>query len=130
MTDTPSLYFRTRPNGATVFRVSEDPEKRRLSFMQIAVANVRTGGIRTNDTGAPNPAELEEIGEWMASKKEEMSADRRQDVLALCDSLGMAAHWIQTDASDSDIDNIEARLLLAMHDVRRTLARRKSKAET
>jgi len=44
--DLPEYYFRTRENGAAVFRVDTENRQRRIEMDQIAIVNVRNGASR------------------------------------------------------------------------------------
>ena len=56
----PDYYFRTRENGAQVFRVSTDNPQQRIEMNPIAAINIRNGEIRPHAdhllTGEDNQA--------------------------------------------------------------------------
>ena len=120
------LHFRLRPGGATVFRVAEAARDRRLEMVQIAVVNLRNETVRQSDTTPPGEAEQAEIADWIAARRARDRLSALAEIDALCDRLGLAAHWLKTDATDEEVAEVEQRLLVAMHDLRGVLVRRMS----
>lgn len=118
-----------RPNGATVFRIAENADRRRISLDQIAVVNLRTGNVRCNETDPPKDRELRAISDWISDRQAQTARDRYRGVLDLCDRLGETAHWLQTEASQEDLDRLEPLLLVALHDVRRTLMKARNRRD-
>ena len=104
MSDLPEYYFRVRESGAAVFRVDAENRQRRIEMDQIATVNVKNGEIRPN--GGRN-----------------LSAD---DLWRTVDQLNQVAHWAQSRATDQQLEAVRDALLMAMHDLRSVLIRRKS----
>ena len=126
MSDGTNLYFRVRENGATVFRIDTENRQRRLEMQQIAVANVNNGQIRPHGDSPPDAAETRAIEAWMAARRAELSERAIDDILRAIDHLNLTAHWAQTRASDEELERFTDRLLLAMHDLRTVLVRKKA----
>lgn len=124
--DLPELYFRTRETGATVFRLETDARNNRLELVAIAVANIRNGQIRPQ--GGRSLAEAEEaaIRNWMTEREAALAARRVDDIHRAIDHLNLVAAWAQQGASDDDLEAFTDPLLLAMHDLRSVLVRRKA----
>jgi hypothetical protein len=126
MDDLPPLYFRVRENGALVFRVDAGNRQRRMELVQIAVANLRNGEIRAQGERGPTEEETAAIRAWMEARAATLAARERDDVLRMVDQLNLTAQWAQTKATDDQLDAVTDALLLAMHDLRSVLVRRKA----
>jgi len=126
MTDLPEYYFRIRENGAAVFRVSTDNRQRRIEMDEIAVANVRNGNIKPHGDTVLTPADLAVIKDWIAERQAVLAERDIDDIHRAVDYLNLTTHWAQTRASDEDLDDVTDRLLLAMHDLRSVLVRKKA----
>ena len=124
---TSELYFRLRPDGATVFRVVETTREHRLDMVQIANVNLRNGTVRPAKNEDLTQTEETRIHDWIADRQAAASAKAQAQISALIDRLGLAAHWLKADATDEELAKVERPLLLAMHDVRRVIVRRKSR---
>lgn len=120
------LYFRTRENGATVFRLDTENRQRRLDMEQIAFANIRNGQIRPAGDKELTDQELAEIREWMEARQAVLAEREIDDIRRCIDYLNQTAHWLQTRASDEQLDEVTDKLLLAMHDLRTVLVRKKA----
>jgi hypothetical protein len=126
MTDLPEYYFRIRENGAAVFRVSTDNRLRRIEMDEIAVVNIRNGNIRPHGETELSPEDLSVIEAW-TEERQAVLADRDiDDIHRAVDYLNLTTHWAQTRANDEDLEDVTDRLLLAMHDLRSVLVRKKA----
>ena len=126
MTDLPDLYFRTRETGATVYRLETDNRNNRLEMTPVAVANLRNGQIRPQGGRSLSESEQTAIRAWMTAREDELAARRIDDIRRAIDHLNLVANWAQQGASDAELDAFTDRLLLAMHDLRGVLVRRKA----
>jgi hypothetical protein len=126
MTELPEYYFRVRENGAAVFRVDSENRNRRLELDQIAVVNIRNGEVKPHGERTLSEADLAAIGDWMAERTEVLARRDIDDILRTVDHLNLTAHWAQAKASDAQLDAVTDALLLAMHDLRSVLARKKA----
>lgn len=126
MTDLPDYYFRIRENGAAVFRVSTENRQRRIEMQEIAVVNIRNGNIRPHGETALDPADLSVIEDWMAERRAVLAERDIDDIHRAVDHLNLTTHWAQTRATDADLEDVTDRLLLAMHDLRTVLVRKKA----
>lgn len=124
--DLPEYYFRIRDNGAAVFRVDTENRQRRIEMDQIAVVNVKNGEIKAQGDRKLTPADLREIETWMAKRVATLAARDVDDILRTVDHLNLTTHWVQSKASDAQLDEVTDPLLLAMHDLRSVLVRKKA----
>lgn len=124
--DLPDYYFRIRENGAAVFRVDTENRQRRIEMDQIAVVNVKNGEIKPHGDRALTDADLATIRDWMAARTELLARRDIDDIHRAVDHLNLTAQWAQSKATDAQLDAVTDTLLLAMHDLRSVLVRRKA----
>jgi hypothetical protein len=125
-TDLPDYYFRVRENGATVFRVDTENRQRRIEMNQIAVVNVRNGEIKPQGDRPLTEADVAAIQGWMADRVTLLAQRDIDDIHRAVDYLNQTTHWAQAKASDEQLEDVTDRLLLAMHDLRSVLVRKKA----
>lgn len=126
MTGKSGLFFRTRENGAMVFRVDTENRQRRLELQQIAVVNIRNGNVKPQGDQMPTAAERNEIDAWIVDRRKLLALRRVDDIKRATDYLNETAQWVQSDATDEQIGQFSDDLLMAMHDLRSVLVRKKS----
>lgn len=124
--DLPDYYFRVRDNGATVFRVDTENRQRRIEMDEIATVNVRNGNVKPHNSASLTPGDMAAIRDWMAQRQEVLAARDIDDILRAVDYLNTTTHWAQTKATGEQLDRVTDALLLAMHDLRTVLVRRKA----
>lgn len=124
--DLPDYYYRIRDNGAAVFRVDTDNRNRRIEMEQIAIANTRNGEIRPHGDRKLSEADIAAIRDWLAARLEIIARREVDDILRTIDHLNLTTQWAQSRATDDQLDAVTDPLLLAMHDLRSMLVRRKS----
>jgi len=122
----PEYYFRVRENGAFVFRVDTENRQRRIEMDQIAVVNVRNGQIKPHGDRELSPADMAEIERWMAERTAMLVKRNIDDIHRAVDYLNLTTHWVNSDADDAQLEEVTDRLLLAMHDLRSVLVRKKA----
>ena len=126
MTELPEYYFRVRENGAFVYRVDTENRQRRIDMDQIAVVNTRNGQIKPHGDRELSAADMAVIEEWMAERVALLARRDLDDIHRAVDYLNLTTHWAQSKASDEDLENVTDALLLAMHDLRSVLVRKKA----
>jgi hypothetical protein len=124
--DLPDYYFRIRENGAAVFRVDTENRQRRIELEEIATVNVKNGNIKPHGDRKLTPAELAVIRDWLAERQRVLAERDVDDILRAVDHLNLTTQWAQSRASDEQLEAVTDALLLAMHDLRSTLVRRKA----
>lgn len=125
-TQLPDYYFRVRENGAVAFRVDTNNRQRRIEMDQIAVINIRNGEVRPHGGRALSDEDRRAIDVWIAERRALLAARDIDDILRTVDHLNLTAEWARTRASDADLEAVTDTLLLAMHDLRAVLVRRKA----
>ena len=128
MTDAalPELYFRIRENGAQVFRVDAESRNRRIEMDQIAVVNIRNGEIKPHGEREVSDEERARIDAWLAARKETLRARDLDDAERTVERLNLTALWMQQRATPEEIEQVADALLLAMHDLRGVIVRKKA----
>lgn len=128
MADIDNLFFRVRENGAAVFRVDSENRQRRLDMQQIAVVNIRNGEVKPHGDQVPTAAERNRIDAWMVARRKLIEERRIDDLRRTTDHLNLTAQWVQSKATDEQINQFADDLLMAMHDLRSAIVRRKADA--
>ncbi|MGR3500717.1 hypothetical protein [Pseudaestuariivita sp.] len=126
MTELPEYYFRVRDNGAFVYRVDTENRQRRIELDQIAVVNIRNGEVKPHGDTRLTDADKAEIDAWMRRRKAVLAARDIDDIRRAIDYLNTTAHWVQSKASPEQLEEITDDMLLAMHDLRTILVRKKA----
>ncbi|WP_225028820.1 hypothetical protein [Xinfangfangia pollutisoli] len=128
--DLPDYYFRIRENGAAVFKVDTENRQRRIELIEIATVNVKNGNIKPHGEGKLTAAEQQLIGDWLAKRRAVLDARDVDDILRAVDHLNLTTQWAQSKASDDQLEEVTDALLLAMHDLRAVLVRKKAERLT
>ncbi|MFY0620121.1 MAG: hypothetical protein JXQ89_00335 [Pelagimonas sp.] len=126
MGDLPEYYFRIRDNGAAVFRVDTENRQRRIEMDQIAVVNLNRMEIKPQGGQELSEADLAEIRGWMARRKALLAMRDIDDIHRAVDYLNTTTQWAQSKASPDQLEEVTDDLLLAMHDLRTVLVRKKA----
>ncbi|GAB4543142.1 MAG: hypothetical protein Tsb0024_14040 [Ruegeria sp.] len=122
----PEYYFRVRENGAAVYRIDTENRQRRIEMDQIAVVNIRNGEVKPHGQRNLTEADKTEIARWMAERKALLAQRDIDDIHRTIDHLNLTAQWAQSKATDDQLEKVTDRLLLAMHDLRSVLVRKKA----
>lgn len=127
MADTlPEYYFRVRENGAFVFRLDTENRQRRIEMDQIAVVNMRNGEIKAHGDRQLAEGDIDAIKTWMEERAKTLAHREIDDIFRAIDYLNNTAHWTQSRATDEQLEAVTDQLLLAMHDLRSALVRKKA----
>lgn len=127
MTDAlPEYYFRTRENGAVVFRVDTENRQRRIEMDQIAIVNVRNGEVKPHGDRTLSEADIAAIQGWLNQRVALLAEREVDDILRTVDHLNLTTQWVQSKATEEQLEQITDTLLLTMHDLRSVLVRKKA----
>lgn len=124
--DLPDYYFRVRENGAVVFRVDTENRQRRIEMDQIAVVNIKNGDVKPHGDTKLTKEDKAEINAWMAERRALLDQRIVDDILRTVDHLNLTSQWVQSKATPDQLEQITDTLLLAMHDLRSVLVRKKA----
>ena len=124
--DLPDYYFRVRDNGAFVFQVDTTNRQARIEMNQIAVVNIKNGQIKPHGDHELSDADMVVIQDWMADRVETLAQRDIDDIHRAVDYLNTTTHWVQSKADDEQLEQVTDALLLAMHDLRGVLVRKKA----
>jgi hypothetical protein len=122
----PEFYYRVRDNGAFVFRVDTANRQRRIEMDQIAVVNVRNGEVKPQGDRVLTEEDLSVIQKWLTERIELLAKRDIDDIHRAVDYLNLTTQWAQAKATDEQLDSVTDALLLAMHDLRSVLVRKKA----
>lgn len=127
MTDAlPEYYFRIRDNGAAVFKVDTENRHRRIEMEQIAVVNTNRGDFKAHGDHTLNAADNAAIADWLDQRMALLATRGMDDIHRTIDHLNLTTQWAQSKASDAELEDVTDKLLLAMHDLRSMLVRKKA----
>ena len=124
--DLPEFYFRIRDNGAVVFRVDTENRQRRIDLDEIATVNVKNGQIKRHGDHDLTADEMTAIRDWLAARQTMLALRDMDDIHRAIDHMNLTTQWAQSKASDDQLEEITDTLLLAMHDLRTVLVKRKA----
>jgi hypothetical protein len=124
--DLPDYYFRIRENGAVVFRIDTENRQRRIEMQELATVNVKNGNIKPHGEVTLSPEDLTVIRDWITKRTALLAERDIDDIHRAVDYLNTTTQWVQTKASDAQLEDVTDDLLLAMHDLRTVLVRRKA----
>lgn len=127
-TKLPEYYFRTRDNGAAVFRVDTENRQRRIEMDQIAIVNIRNGKIKPHGERKLTNDDVGAIRDWMEDRVKTLAWRDIDDILRTVDHLNLTTQWAQSRATPEQLDEVMDSLLLAMHDLRSVLVRKKAES--
>lgn len=122
----PPYYFRVKENGALVFRVDAENRQRRLELDHIATVNINNGQVKPQGDTVLTAADEAAIADWMAARKTTLAVRDVDDILRTVDHLNLTAHWAQSRATDAQLDDVTDKLLMAMHDLRTVLVKKRA----
>ncbi|SNT17244.1 hypothetical protein [Tropicimonas sediminicola] len=126
MAELPEYYFRVRENGAAVFRVDSETRNRRIEMDQIAVLNIRNGEIKPQGSRELSETDMAAIHDWMEERRAVLARRDIDDLFRAIDYLNITTQWVQSKATDEQLEEVTDALLLAMHDLRSMLVRKKA----
>lgn len=124
--DLPEYYFRIRENGAVLFKVDTENRQRRIELDEIATINLKNGNVKPHGDHALTKAEQALIRDWIAARTATLARRDLDDIHRAVDHLNLTAQWAQSRATDAELDEVTDALLLAMHDLRTVLVKRKA----
>lgn len=126
MSSLPNLFFRVRDNGAAVFRLDSENRDRRLEFDQIAIVNTNRGDFKPHGDSVLSPEDVAAITDWIAARTSLLAAREIDNVHRAMDAINLTTQWAQARATDNQLEEVTEQLLLAMHDLRTVLVRKKA----
>jgi hypothetical protein len=124
--DLPDYYFRIRENGAAVFRVDTENRQRRIEMDQIAIVNVRNGEVKPQGDHILTEEDIAAIQTWLNDRVNLLAQRDVDDILRAVDHMNLTTQWVQSKATGEQLDAVTDQLLLAMHDLRTVLVRKKA----
>lgn len=124
--DLPDYYFRIRENGAAVFRVDTENRQRRIEMDQIALVNVNKGEVKPHGDTQLTDTDIAAIQDWLDKRVLLLAQRDIDDIHRAVDYMNVTTQWVQSKASEAQLEDVTDALLLAMHDLRTVLVRKKA----
>ena len=124
--DLPDYYFRIRENGAAVFRVDTENRQRRIEMDQIALVNVNKGEVKPHGDTQLTDDDIAAIQDWLDKRVMLLAQRDIDDIHRAVDYMNITTQWVQSKASEAQLEDVTDALLLAMHDLRTVLVRKKA----
>ncbi|MFZ3580992.1 hypothetical protein ACOI1H_02320 [Loktanella sp. DJP18] len=124
--DLPDYYFRIRENGAAVFRIDTENRQRRIEMDQLAIVNVRNGEVKPQGDRVLTAQDIAAFQDWLNKRVALLAQRDIDDIHRAVDYLNITTQWVQSKASDDQLEDVTDALLLAMHDLRTVLVRKKA----
>ena len=109
-----------------MFRVDDANPQGRLELEPLALVNLRSGEVKPQGGQVLTAGDEDAIAAWVRERRATLAARDAEDIRRTLERINHAAHWAQTRATDAEIDAVSQDLLLAMHDLRAVLVRRRS----
>jgi hypothetical protein len=106
--------------------VGTDPRDQRIEMDQIAVVNTRNGEVKPHGGREMTDADRAAIADWLEKRRALIARREADEIARTVDVLNLAAHWAQTRATERELEDLTGPLLLAMHDLRTVLVRKKA----
>ena len=125
----PDYFFRIRENGALVFRIDTENRQRRLELDQIASVNIKQGEFKPQGDMELTDHDKTAITDWIAQRQAALAKRCQDSIFRTVEHLNLAAHWANSQAEDNELEAVTEELLLAMHDLRSVLVRKKSQRD-
>ena len=122
----PDYYFRVRENGAIVFRIDTENRQRRIDMDQIAIINIKNGEYKPHGDRILSKIDKDAIETWMQDRMALLARRDMDDIHRAIDYLNITTQWLHAKADDAQLEEITDDLLLAMHDLRSVLVRKKA----
>ena len=122
----PDYYFRIRENGAAVFRVDTENRQRRIELDQIALVNVNKGEVKPHGDTQLTDEDIAAIQDLLDKRVLLLAQRDIDDIHRAVDYMNVTTQWVQSKASEAQLEDITDALLLAMHDLRTVLVRKKA----
>lgn len=93
---------------------------------QIAVINIRNGEVKPHGERTLSETDLAEITRWMTDRTALLAKRDIDDIHRAVDYLNITTQWVQSKASEQQLEDVTDALLLSMHDLRSVLVRKKA----
>jgi len=90
------------------------------------IVNVRNGEVKPHGDRELSDADIAAIQQWLNDRVALLAHREVDDILRTTDHLNLTTQWVQSKATQEQLDQITDPLLMAMHDLRTVLVRKKA----
>ena len=122
----PPYYFRIRDNGAAVFRINTENRQGRIDMEQIAIVNTNRGDFKPHGDHELSQDEEIAINDWITARQAQLAARDLDEMRRTRDQLNLMTQWALSRATDAQLEELTDDILLAIHDLRAVLVRKKA----
>ncbi|MDX8354376.1 hypothetical protein [Cognatiyoonia sp. IB215182] len=122
----PPYYFRIRDNGAAVFRINTENRQGRIDMEQIAIVNTNRGDFKPHGDHELSQDEEIAINDWINARQAQLAARDLDEMRRTRDQLNLMTQWALSRATDAQLEELTDDILLAIHDLRAVLVRKKA----
>jgi hypothetical protein len=91
---------------------------------QLAIVNDRNGEVKPQGDRVLTPADIAAIQNWLDNRVALLARRDIDDIHRAVYYLNITRQWVQSKASDDQLEDVTNTLLLAMHDLRTVLVRK------
>ena len=109
-----------------MFRVDTENRQRRIELDQIALVNVNKGEVKPHGDTQLTEADIAAIQDWLDKRVLLLAQRDIDDIHRAVDYMNLTTQWVQSKASEAQLEDVTDALLLAMHDLRTVLVRKKA----
>ena len=93
---------------------------------KIALVNVNKGEVKPHGDTALTDTDIAAIQEWLDKRVRLLAQRDIDDIHRAVDYMNITTQWVQSKASEAQLEDVTDALLLAMHDLRSVLVRKKA----
>lgn len=93
---------------------------------QIAIVNVNKGEVKPHGDTDLTDEDIEAIQGWLDKRVRLLAQRDIDDIHRAVDYMNVTTQWVQSKASEEQLEDVTDALLLAMHDLRTVLVRKKA----
>ena len=90
------------------------------------MVNTNRGDFKALGDHILTDAERQVIADWLQERLTLLSTREMDDVHRAIDQINLTSQWAQSKATDDQLNEVTEQLLLAMHDLRSILVRKKA----
>lgn len=93
---------------------------------QIALVNVNKGEVKPHGDTELTDEDIAAIQDWLDKRVMLLAQRDIDDIHRAVDYMNITTQWVQSKASEAQLEDVTDALLLAMHDLRTVLVRKKA----
>ena len=92
----------------------------------MCIRDSKNGNIKPHGDTKLSPEDLAVIRKWLTERQALLAERDVDDILRAVDHMKLPSQWAQSRETDAQLEQVTDSLLLAMHDLRSVLGRKKA----